>query len=108
MKEVIVAFDIDGTIRCNCTDSCMHPNQRVVNGIEFFAHMKNTTVIAWSGGGKQYTEQIIRELGLDKWIKPSKCYSKINYVMQHGFPTIAIDDQQEFDQSFCSLIVREK
>ena len=27
MKKIRIAFDVDGTLRCNCTETCRDPNQ---------------------------------------------------------------------------------
>lgn len=108
MKKLVVAFDIDGTLRCNCTDVCEHPLQRQVDAVRFFAHLKNVTVIAWSGGGQDYARSMVHRLGLDDCIPPSKCYSKLNYYIKHGQVDIAIDDIQDTALGKLNLIVREK
>lgn len=108
MKQIVVAFDIDGTLRCNCTSTCEHPNQRIVELARIFARMKNVRVIAWSGGGREYAQTFIYKLGLSEVIPPSRCYSKLNYFEQHGQVDIAIDDIQDTDLGKLNLIVREK
>lgn len=50
MKQVVIAFDVDGTLRCNCTDTCQDVNKRVIDGLYYFKHLKNTHIMIWSGG----------------------------------------------------------
>lgn len=106
MKKVTIAFDIDGTLRCNCTATCRDVNMRVVGLAEALNHMKNTKLIAWSGGGKDYAQQFIYSdmTGLLFTIFGEKCYSKLDAPRVD----IAIDDQQEFNLATFSLVVREK
>lgn len=108
MKKVVIAFDIDGTLRCNCTATCQDPNMRIVQLARILSTFKNVKLIAWSGGGKEYTEQIIRRLKLDDVFSPARCHSKLNYFMKHGKPDIAIDDIQGTALANINLIVREK
>lgn len=102
MKKLKVAFDVDGTLRCNCTDTCSDPNARVVELFNMLASFKNTDMYVWSGGGAGYAYQYARIFGLK--ISPNKCIGKI------GAPKmdIAIDDQQEFALADKNLIVRMK
>ena len=108
MKKVVIAFDIDGTLRCNCTSTCQDPNLQIVRLARILATFKNVKVIAWSGGGKEYTETMVRRLKLDDVFSPARCHSKLNYFMKHGKPDIAIDDIQETALANINLIVREK
>ena len=102
MQKVRVAFDVDGTLRCNCTDTCQDPNQRQIDGFEFFAHMKNTEMFVWSGGGAEYAWRFAQKYHLP--IKQSHCISKI------GAPEmdLAIDDIQDTAIGKVNLIVKEK
>lgn len=102
MKKVSIAFDVDGTLRCNCTNTCEDPNQRIVDLFNILAVFKNTEMHVWSGGGPEYARRFaeLYQLG----VKPSRCIGKI------GAPKmdIAIDDQQGFSLGTFNLIVREK
>lgn len=100
MKKIVVAFDIDGTLRCNCTETCRDLNKRVADAIPFFQHMKNTRVILWSGGGKDYAESFGKRVG----IREADCFSKLDAPHVN----IAIDDIQEFEMADFNLIVRGK
>ena len=104
MQKLVVAFDIDGTLRCNCTPTCRDLNQRIVVLAQTMHRMKNTKLIAWSGGGKQYAQAFIDSQELLRGIFGQRCYSKLEQII----PDIAIDDMQECLLGKVNLIVREK
>lgn len=104
MKTIVIAFDIDGTLRCNCKATCEDVNARVVELAHLLNRMKNTELIAWSGGGKDYAWDWIDMMGLNDVFKKSRCYSKLDAPKVD----IAIDDQHEFSLGKINLIVREK
>lgn len=84
MKEIVIAFDIDGTLLNNegiQPDTPIHLRPRVGLNLEVVTliqllskFMKNSKIIVWSGGGRDYAEKIVREYGLDKYVE--KCYGK--------------------------------
>ena len=84
MKETIIAFDVDGTILNNegvspGTPPHMrepaHVNLEIVLLLRILSkHMKNTRIIVWSGGGKDYAEQMVRRYGLARYV--DACYAK--------------------------------
>lgn len=104
MKKVTVAFDIDGTLRCNCTPTCQDKNQRIVSLAHILSHFKNVQLHAWSGGGKDYAYQFVRHSGLEKLISEARCHSKLEDFR----PDIAIDDIQDTALGKLNLIVKEK
>jgi hypothetical protein len=104
MKKIRVAFDVDGTLRCNCTETCNDANQRIVSLAYLFSHFKNIELHCWSGGGADYAWAFVRSHNLAPIIKQSHCYSKLSAPHMD----IAIDDQQEFSLADINLIVREK
>jgi len=109
MKQIIIAFDIDGTILNN--EGAQRDggvNLPVLQMIELMAKkIKNSRVIVWSGGGKDYAEQIVRKYGLDRWV--DGVYSKQGYDEEtDGKVDIAFDDQHEFSLADKNLIVRMK
>lgn len=117
MKEIIIAFDVDGTILNNEsinpeTPTYLRPrmglNLEVITLIQILSKkMKNTKVIVWSGGGKEYAEQIVREYGLEKYVH--RCYGKQEYDEEiDGKVDIAFDDQHSFDLAEKNLIVKMK
>lgn len=84
MKEVVIAFDIDGTLLNNegvppATPVHLRPptsvNLEIVLLLQLLAkHMKNTRIIVWSGGGLEYAESIVRRYGLERYV--DRCYAK--------------------------------
>jgi hypothetical protein len=108
MNKVIVAFDIDGTLRCNCTDTCRDVNMGTLETAVAMNRLKNTTLIAWSGGGKQYTQSFIDSNVTLRELFGERCYSKIAYIQQFGAPDMAFDDEHAFALAKINLIVRNK
>lgn len=116
MKEVIIAFDIDGTILNNeGIPPETPPHQRgrcsinleIVLLMQILSKMKNTKIIVWSGGGQAYAEQIVREYGLEKYVY--RCYGKGDYDWSIEPPVdIAFDDIHAFSLADKNLIVRMK
>lgn len=102
MKKIRIAFDVDGTLRCNCTDTCSDPNERIVDLFNILATFKNTELWVWSGGGKDYALGMAHRLGIN--FNANRCISKI------GAPEmdIAIDDIQDTAIAKINLIVKEK
>lgn len=84
MKEIVIAFDVDGTILNNEgippeTPPHARPatsvNLEVILLLQILAKkMKNTRIIVWSGGGKEYAEGIVRRYGLERYV--DRCYGK--------------------------------
>jgi hypothetical protein len=68
------------------------------------SYTKNTRLIAWSGGGKQYVESIVRDMGLDDVFKSAQCYSKLDHIK----PDVAFDDQHEFQLGLVNFIIKMK
>lgn len=102
MEKIHIAFDVDGTLRCNCTDTCQDPNDRIVHLFSILSHFKNTQLYVWSGGGADYAWRFADKLKLP--VSKERCISKI------GAPPmdIAIDDIQDTAIAPINLIVREK
>ena len=102
MEQVSIAFDVDGTLRNNTTDTTQEPNKRIVELFNILASFKNVKLYVWSGGGKEYAERFARLYGLP--VKENNCISKFS-----GFkPDIAIDDIQDTALGSINLIVKEK
>lgn len=87
MKEIIIAFDVDGTILNNEginpeTPVYLRPqtsvNLEVILLIQILSkRMKNTKIYVWSGGGKEYAEGIVRRYGLERYV--TRCFGKQEY-----------------------------
>jgi phosphoserine phosphatase len=117
MKEIIIAFDIDGTLLNNegiqpDTPTYLRPrcgvNLEVVLLLQILSKkMKNTKVIVWSGGGKEYAERICREYGFDKYIH--RVYDKASYdETTEGKVDICFDDIHSCELASSNLIVKMK
>lgn len=125
MKKVLIAFDIDGTLRDNRNDASSHPmvdsgqlpvaNERIRTLLITLASFKNTKIMVWSGGGELYARQITAALGLSKYVD---CYAGKWITEGDGMgvrtphpdlkPDIAIDDIQDCVLGAVNLIVCEK
>lgn len=117
MKEIIIAFDVDGTILNNEginpeTPIYLRPqtsvNLEVILLIQILAkRMKNTKIYVWSGGGKEYAESIVRRYGLERYV--TRCFSKQEYDETiDGVVDIAFDDVHACDLADKNLIVKMK
>lgn len=102
MQTVHIAFDVDGTLRCNCTETCTDANIDIVALFHILNKFKNTKLYVWSGGGAEYARNAAMRYGLA--VPDSRCIGKI------GAPEmdIAIDDIQDTAIGKINLIVREK
>lgn len=102
MKKITIAFDVDGTLRCNCTDTCQDPNQRIVDLFNILNSFKNTELYVWSGGGAVYADRFA------KLYKLKGSYRVTGKIGATITPDIAIDDIQDTALGKINLIVREK
>lgn len=102
MRKITIAFDVDGTLRCNCTDTCEDPNQRIVDLFNILNSFKNTDMYVWSGGGDAYAARFAVKFNLQGKYQV-KCKIGSNFK-----PDIAIDDIQDTALGQINLIVREK
>lgn len=127
MKKVLVAFDVDGTLRKNTIADRFIPNERVCRQLIDHAHAKNTVIMVWSGGGELYARQAAAALGLDSYVdryadkKVVSCESlghkssfvggdckEWHFAYDGQQPDIAYDDIQSFSLGKVNIIVREK
>ena len=117
MKEIIIAFDVYGTILNNEgippeTPTHLRPrcgvNLEVILLIQILSKkMKNTKIYVWSGGGKEYAEKIVREYGLDKYV--TRCFGKWEYDPEiDGEVDICFDDVHSCELADKNLIVKMK
>ena len=113
MKEIVIAFDIDGTLLNNegippATPPHLRPkcsvNLEIIMLLQILSRkMKNTKVIVWSGGGKEYAEQVCREYGLEKYV--DRAYGKGEY---DGGVDICFDDVHSCELAEQNIIVKMK
>ena len=103
MKQIVIAFDVDGTLRDN-TRADNRPNERIRQLFITLSSFKNTRCVIWSGSGELYARQVARELGLSGYC--TEYYDK--QAWRELTPDIAIDDIQDTAIGQINLIVREK
>lgn len=117
MNKVVIAFDVDGTLRCNAEEKHrteIEPNPRIIALWETLSSFKNVELHIWSNRGADYCREIAQAFGLKKckdFHKKQWHEQSCAELMEGGkpfIPDIAIDDQQRFDGGMLNLIVREK
>jgi FMN phosphatase YigB (HAD superfamily) len=113
MQTIKIAFDIDGTLRCNAEERHkvdIEQNENITTLLVTLAKFKNTEIHVWSNRGADYAREIIVHFGLERFVKNYHFKTWDKNKDQDGFfwPDIAIDDQQRFDGGLLNLIVREK
>lgn len=110
MKDLIIAFDVDGTIYGSPFAHKGEPvlNVKTVQLMQLLKdHIKNCKIYVWSGGGKEYAEQIVNKFGLERWV--DACFAKSNYDSDiDGEVDMAFDDEYSFDMAKVNLIVKTK
>lgn len=112
MKKIIIAFDIDWTLRNNEKEYWVGnaiwavPNEEIRSLLIMLSKFKNIECHIWSGGWKAYAEDIRRKFLLEKYIKESNCHWKFD---DDSFvPDIAIDDMHSCELGNINLIVKQK
>lgn len=132
MKKVLIAFDVDGTLRDNSETAYPVANERIRELLVTLSSFKNTKIMVWSGGGELYCRQIVQAFGLTKyvdsygdkqWQAVGDCVGDCvggngsgaqcaddshNHFGTDVQPDIAIDDMHKFTLGHTNLIVREK
>lgn len=113
MKEIVIAFDVDGCILNNEgippeTPTHLRPrcgvNLDIVLLIQILSKkMKNTRIIVWSGGGKEYAERICREYGLERYV--DRCYDKTDCDEEVD---VCFDDVHACELAEKNIIVKMK
>lgn len=116
MDEIIIAFDIDGTLLNNegiPPESPVYLRPRcgvnidAVLLLQLLSKMKNAKVIVWSGGGQDYAQKICREYGFDRYIH--RAYGKAEYDETiDGKVDICFDDVHACKLADKNLIVKFK
>lgn len=101
-KKILIAIDVDGTLRCSCTPICQDANKKVLTLAQILASFKNVRLMVWSGNGKEYAQRFV-----DMYHLPAFAASKADpATWVSGRPQIAIDDQERFSMADINLIVR--
>lgn len=116
MKKITIAFDVDGTlIRNDKAEWWIEPNERIRNLLVILSGFKNTYIVAWSGRGKEWAEEVCEKIWLEHYVDwyASKNHKGKDENGKHIFepdfiPDIAIDDIQACELGKLNLIVKEK
>lgn len=121
MRTITIAFDVDGTLISNgaISEHDIVANERIRNLLIIMAHMKNTKILVWSGGGELWARQAAAKLGIEKYVdmyadkQYIKCPDCTEPCDHHVFgtdikPDIAVDDQHSCELGEINLICREK
>lgn len=115
MKKVLIAFDIDGTLRANTIEDKVVANERIRTLLITLASMKNTKILVWSGGGELYARQMVAALNIEKYVdiitgKELTPEDGMGVRESHSVykPDIAFDDIQDCVLGNVNLIVKEK
>lgn len=109
MKEIIIAFDIDGTIYGSPLANRIEPslNVEIYQMLVILSKMKNTKIIVWSGGGKDYAETIGNKFGLNKFVDVYEGKQTYDDTI-HGHVDLCFDDQHDVTLADKNIIVRIK
>ncbi len=115
MKQVLIAFDVDGTLRDNTIADRIVANERIRTLLIVLASMKNTKIMVWSGGGATYARQIAAAMDIQKYVdfygdKGFGGYEADGRPIFHTDlkPDIAVDDIHECALGALNLVVDEK
>ena len=116
MKTILIAFDVDGTLRDNTADQLKPPvaNEEIRSLLIILSKFKNIEILVWSGGGELYARQVCAAFGIDKYVDryASKECSSTDGWGVHGHsqikPDIAIDDIHHCELGTLNLICRQK
>ena len=116
MQEITIAFDIDGTLLNNEgippeTPTHLRPkygvNLEAVTLLQVLSKMKNTKIIVWSGGGREYAEGICRQYGFERYTDNVIGKDEYDEVI-HGKVDICFDDVHACKLADKNIIVKFK
>ena len=111
MKKILIAFDIDGTLRNNEDESSIpEANEDIRQLLVILSKFKNVEIMVWSGGGELYARQVSQAIGISPYVNryASKKITQEdpNGIKSHSIkPDIAIDDIEECGLGLLNLIV---
>lgn len=104
MKKIVIAFDVDGTLRNNNVEDRVVANEDIRSLLRILSRFKNTKIIVWSGSGVLYARQAANEMHINQWVDGYAAKSDWTVIT----PDIAIDDIQDTAIGQINLIVKEK
>jgi hypothetical protein len=88
-KQVIVAIDVDGTLR-SADDECEIIPDEVVRDMLIYFWTLGCYIVVWSGSGKDYAERIGRACAVDRYVS---LYASKTEARAIG-ADITIDDEE--------------
>ena len=85
MKKLLIAFDVDGTLRNNQEDKTakeIEPlaNERIRQLLIILSSFHNIEIMVWSGVGELYARQMARTLHVDKYVDSYAGYCYRRYL----------------------------
>ena len=114
VKELVIAFDIDGTLRDNTIRERVVANERIRTLLITLSSMRNTKIMLWSGGGATYAREVAAAMAIEQYVDvyEDKGYGGYDDEGRPIFhtdlkPDIAFDDIFEFALGAANLIVDE-
>ena len=115
MREIVIAFDIDGTLRDNTAADCIVANERIRTLLILLSSMKNTRIMVWSGGGANYARQVCAAMAIEQYVDAYADKGFGGYEADGSpifdtdlRPDIAFDDIEECSLGALNLIVQER
>jgi hypothetical protein len=115
MREIVIAFDVDGTLRDNTVQDRVIANERIRTLLIILSSMQNTKIMVWSGGGASYARQIAAAMAIEDYVDVYADKGFGGYRDDGGpifftdlKPDIAFDDIHECTLGAVNLIVDEK
>ena len=122
MKQITIAFDVDGTLIKTWLkmwdkiwDFYEYANKRIVDLLTCLSLFKNTKIIVWSGQWEDWAKNVINRLALQPFVDwyASKNHKGKDENGKHIFkpdikPDICIDDIHACELWIMNLIVKEK
>ena len=109
MEKIAIAFDVDGTLIDSSAETLENHSTITLFGILRMQKWKNVSILVWSGGGKQYAEQMFRDY-VSNDTDGITFHSKLEHteLRKKYSKIIAIDDVQDTRLGDVNLIVRNK
>ena len=66
MKEIVIAFDCDGTLLKSTDQRTIAPADHIRTLLITLSQFKNTKIVVWSGGGPAYARRVAEALGVTR------------------------------------------
>jgi hypothetical protein len=87
MKQIVIAFDVDGTLRSTLDHNGQPVALESVRHLMWlFRELFGAKIIVWSGSGELYARQMTKELHIAHWV--DECGPK-----GYCIPDITVDDE---------------